>query len=65
MLLGMAPCPYVHCLHPGVSGYQVGQGRLVCLNSFCEPKMAAVLYSSRGVEMALSMSRSSDQGVIM
>ena len=39
-------------LDPGVSGYLVGQGKLVCLNSFCVLEMAAELCAAWGVEMA-------------
>ena len=46
--------PHMHSLNPEVSGYLVGQGRLVCLNSFCDcvPKMAARRHASLGIEMA-------------
>ena len=33
VLLGKALCSHVHSLDPGISGYLVGQWRLVCLNS--------------------------------
>ena len=51
-LQGKALCSHVHSLDPGVSGYLVGQWRLVCLNSSVRCKMAAGLYAARGVEMA-------------
>ena len=35
VLLGKALCSHVHSLDSGVSGYLVGQCRLVCLNSYC------------------------------
>ena len=38
VLLGKALCSHVHSLDPGVSGYLVGQWRLVCLNSSMHQK---------------------------
>ena len=38
VLLGKALCPHMHSLNPGVSGYLVGQTRLVCLNSSARRK---------------------------
>ena len=52
VLLGKALCSHVRCLDPGVSGYLVGQWRLVCLNSSVRWKMAARLYAPQGAEMA-------------
>ena len=47
-LLGKALCWHVHSLDPGVSGYLVGQWRLLCLNSFVRRKMAAGLWPVNG-----------------
>ena len=66
----------MHPLDPGVSGYQIGQGRLVRFKelsqapcvfelSFCTLDMVVVLYAPWGVEMALRMNWSRDLGVIV
>ena len=51
VLLGKALCLHVHSLHPGVSGYLVGQW-LVCWNSPSALEMAAGLHAPWGVDMA-------------
>ena len=45
------PYLHMHSLNPGVSGYLVGQGRPVCLNSFCGLGMTVGMYAPQGVEM--------------
>ena len=65
VLLGKALCSHVHSLDPGVSGYLVGQWRLVCLNSSMRWKMAAGLYAPQGVEMAYERAGPMTRGVIV
>ena len=55
MLLGKALCPHVHSFDPGVSGYLVGQWRLVCLNSSMRQKLGARLCAPQGVKMAYEL----------
>ena len=65
MLLGKALCSHVHSLDPGVSGYLVGQWRLVCLNSSVRRKMAAELYAARELRWLMNEQVLYDQGVIV
>ena len=50
VLLGKALCLHVHSLDPGVSGYLVGQWRLVCLNGSVRRKwqLGCMLPGGRG-----------------
>ena len=43
---------HVHSLDPGVSGYLIGQWRLLCVWIVSSAVMAAGLYAPQGVEMA-------------
>ena len=62
VFLGKALCLHMHSLDPGVSGYLVGQWRLVCLNSsVCRKWQLGVL--PQGVD-GLWINRSHDQGVM-
>ena len=65
VLLGKVLCSHVHSLDPGVSGYLVGQWRLVSLNSSVHWKNGSPPVCSPGSWDGLWTSRSYDQGVIV
>ena len=52
VLLGKALCPHMHSLDPEVSGYLVGQWRLVCWNSSVGRKWQPGCMLLQGIEMA-------------
>ena len=65
VLLGKALCWRMHSLDAGVSGYLVGQWRLVSLNSSVRWKNGSRAVCSPGSWDGLWTSRSYDQGVIV
>ena len=67
MLLGKALCPHLHSLNPGVSGYLVGQWRILCVWIVpCAGNGSQAVCSPGELRWLLIwMNRSCDQGVVV